>query len=399
VLNGLKSWLKPETKALTLDEIAARVVNQPTAAGVSVTTENFWKHTPARVAVQVIAETIAQLPLHLYRRLPDGGRERAVDHPLHELLTGAANPWMPASEWRLVMGTSFATHGNAFAFANRVGDRIAELIPLAAKTVTVETAEWEPVYRVRQKDGTDRTYTRSEIIHICGAGRDLYKGNSPVEDGREAIALGAVLEQHGAKLFGAGAKPSGILKYGKQLNDSLMARLRASFNGVYAGGENAGKTLILENGIEFQPLTLNSVDAQYLELRKHQVEEVLRLWRMPPHLAGDMSRATWGNTETMGQQFLTFCLMPILRLFCDAIAITCLSEDERKELYCEFLIDDIARANLSERMQAFATAISHSILSPDECRSMMGRGSIPDGSGAVFTRPVNAAPVATEAAR
>lgn len=283
----------------------------PTVAGMAVGPETACRYAPVYAAIKVLAETTSQLVPHLYRKTPDGGRERADDHPVEYLLTDAANPWTPASEFRLVLQTALSLHGNPYAFVSRSGDRIEELIPLPSQTVSVEpdTATMEPIYKV---DGV-RSYGRRDILHIRGVGTSLYKGDSPVVLAREAIGLGLVLEQHGAGLFGRGARPAGVLKFPRALNEALLTRLRASWEGRYGGGENAGRTAILEEGVTWEQTQLSSVDAQFLELRKFQLQEIAHVWRVPLHLLADLERVTFSNAEQMGAQFLSYTMMPILR--------------------------------------------------------------------------------------
>lgn len=369
----------------------------PTAAGVSVSPESAMRCSVSFACIKVIAETIEQLTPHLYRRKGDD-RERATDHPVSALVTKAANDWTPASEFRLVLGTHFATHGNAYAFVNRdAAGRVVELIPLDPRTVSVrqDPRTMAPLYMVAtgNPELPAREYDRSEILHIRGVGLDVHKGASPVTLGREAIGLSLTLETHCAGLFGRGAKPSGILKHKRKVTPDLMKRLRVSFTQWFGGAANAGKTLILEEDMDFQQLQLSSVDSQTLEMRRFQVEEVSRFWRVPLHLVNEMDRATHANAESMGQQFLTFCMLPILRLWCDAMALTLLTPEERETLYFEFLVDDLARADIAARFTAMSSAISAGILNPNEARAMENRP--PYAGGETFMRPVNTAPAPT----
>lgn len=384
---------RTETRSVGLDALLA-LGGAPTAAGIGVGTESAMRSPAVKNAVCVQAETVASLPIHLFRRLPNGGRERADDHPLEAILVDCANAWTPASEFRLVMQTMFALHGNAYAWVGRNGaGQVVELIPLDPRTVSVEvdSSTMEPKYFVTTSNGQRREYSRHDVLHVRGVGSSLYKGDSPVTLGREAIGLSLTLEKHCASLFGRGAKPSGILKSTKALTDPVITRLRSSFDSFFGGGENSGKTLVLEEGLEFSPLQLSSVDSQTLEMRKFQLQEIARIWRIPAHLMGDLERTTHNNAEEMGAQFLSYCLMPILKLWQDAIRITCLTPDERKEYYVEFLVDDLARADLAARFTAYSQAINAGVLSPNECRTMENRG--PYSGGEVFTRPVNTAAV------
>lgn len=364
----------------------------PTVVGENVTPESALRCSPAFACIRIIAETLAQLPVHLYRRNGDD-RERATDHPVYRLVAKTANPWTPASEFRLIVGTHFATNGNGYAFVNRdAGGQAVELIPLDSRLVSVkqDPLTLEPVYTVTAADGQARDYSRRDIFHVRGVGLDVYKGASTVTLAREAIGLSATLEKHCAGLFGRGAKPSGLLKHKGKLGDDLIRRLRASFNQWYVGGASAGRTMILEDGTEFVQLQLSSVDSQTLEMRRHQIAEISRFWRIPLHMLNELDRATHNNAEAMGQQFLTFCILPILKLWCDALALSLLTEDERETLYFEFLVDDIARADIAARFEAYSKAINAGVLNPNEARGMENRP--PYQGGETFMRPVNTAP-------
>jgi HK97 family phage portal protein len=360
----------------------------PTDAGISVTPEAALRFAPVLATVKVLAETTAQLVPHLYRRMPDGGRERVSDHPVEALIADAANDWTSAAEFRQTLATALAIHGNAYAFINRAGDTPTELIPLPWGAVTVERdpATTEPRYRI---DGT--LYPRHDIFHVRTFGRSPYLGDSPVALAREAIGLGLVLERHAAGLFGRGARPAGVLRYPRQLTEPMAARLRASWDSRYQGGENAGRTAVLEDGLEWQATQLSSVDAQFLELRRFQVQEIARVWRVPLHLIGDLERVTFSNAEQMGAQFLAYTIMPLLRLWQDAFRLSLLTPAERRDgFYIEFMIDDLSRADLAARFTAYSQAINAGILNPNEIRAMENRG--PYAGGETYMRPVNTAP-------
>lgn len=401
ILHGVKSLFGAnETRAvsgsLADPFLLALLGGSPTAAGISVTPETAMRCAPVAGIVKVLSETLAQTPCHLYRKTSTG-RERAGDHPLERILSDSANPWTTASEFRLVMQAALSLHGNAYAFCNRGADgQVVELIPLDPRAVTVEPdkATLEPRY-ILTTDGQRREYSRRDILHIRGVGASPYVGDSPVTLAREAIALSLILETHGSALFGRGARPGGLFEVPGALSDVALARLKASAASNHEGGHNAGKTMVLEGGAKFVPLQLTSVDAQYLELRKFQLQEIARVWRVPLHLLADLERVTHSNAEQMGQQFLTYCILPILRLWQDAIALTCLTPDERREYYVEFLVSDLARADLSGRFAAYSQAINAGLLNPNEIRAMENRGPYPGGE--VFTRPVNLAPAPTTA--
>ncbi|MDD2869740.1 phage portal protein [Neomegalonema sp.] len=386
-----KKMIGRETKAglaTPSPELIALFGGAPSASGVVVTPESAMRCPTVYASVKVIAESVAQLPLHLYRRTPDGGKERATDHPLAEILNGQANDWTSAFEFRLFMQAALCLHGNAFAFINRSGGAIVELIPIPSTAVTVEidTASMEPTYRV-STEGGQRVYDRTEIFHLKTLGVSPYLGLSPIMQAKEAIGLSLAMESHAARLFGAGARPGGVFKYAKTLGPEAMKRLRDSFNSAHAGGENAGKTLILEDGMDFTPLQFNSVDLQFLELRRHQVAEIARVFRIPLHLLQELERATHNNAESMGQQFLALTLLPWLKMWEGAIRRALLTTEERPHYYAEFLTDDLARADLAARFDAYAKAVTNGLLAPNEVRAAENRSPYPGGDQ--FRLPLN----------
>lgn len=382
------------TLAVPSPELLALLGATPTASGVGVTAETAMRCSPLAACVKIIAESVAQLPLHLYRKTAAGAKERADDHPLYELLHDQANDWTSAFEFRLTMQTQLCLHGNAFAFINRTGGQIVELIPIPSPAVAaeVEPLTLEPSYRVTTNDGAQRVYDWTEIFHLHSIGTSCHVGLSPIAQAKEAIGLTLAMEEHGARLFGSGARPSGIFKYGKTLGPEALKRLRESFNAAHAGGANSGRTLILEDGMEFAATQFSSVDSQFLELRRFQIAEIARVYRIPLHLLADMERATHANAESMGQQFLSLTLMPWLKMWEGAIRRALLTPEERRTLYAEFLTDDLARADIAGRFEAYAKAVTNGLLSPNEVRAAENRSPYPGGDQ--FRLPLN-----TEAAR
>jgi len=386
-----------ERKSVTIDGYELLTgTGSATVAGVAVSAESAMRCSTAFACIRIIAETIQQVPVRLYHRDGDD-RVRATDHPVYPLVTKSANPWTPASEFRLVMATHLAVHGNAYAWVNRAGDgAVREMILLDPRRVAVkqDPRTMAPVYTVTWSDGTAREFDRTTILHVRGPGLDPLKGDSPVMLAKEAIGLHQTLELHCAGLFGRGAKPSGVIKAKGPMKPDVFARLAQSFSSWYSGTANAGKTMILEDDMSFEPLQLTSADAQTLELRRHQVAEVSRFWRVPLSLLNDLERVTHANAESLAQQFLTFCMLPVFRSITDAMAITLLTPEERETLYFEFTTDALVQADLAQRMAAYAQAIASGVLNPNEARARENLAGY--AGGGTFMRPVNQAPAPSQ---
>jgi HK97 family phage portal protein len=193
------------------------------------------------------------------------------------------------------------------------------------------------------------------------------------------------MEKHAAALFGNGARPAGVLKFKRKLTDEIYARLQKSWSSGHTG-ENAGKTAILEDEGEFTPLTFNSVDLQFQELRGFQVVEIARALGVPPMLLMDFGRATWGNSEQMAQAFLTFTILPRMKLWQGAVA-RLLPVNEQEQFVAEFLVDELVKAEIAARFEAYAKAITNGILNPNEVRAMENRP--PYEGGDQFRVPMN----------
>ncbi len=351
-----------------------------TASGIAVSPVKALQCAPVARAVAVRSETLGVLPLHLYRRLADGGKERA-DHPLADLLSNRPNGWTSAPQFLMEMERdTLLNDSGAFAVANRVdGGRIHELIRLPPDKVTVETDfSGEPRYLVSQKGGGRRAYPWQDILHIPNIG-----GVSPIKQAREAIGLCVAMQGHAARIFANGGRPSGILKSPKKLSDPILVRLKESWSKAHSG-EASGGTAILEEGMDFSPLTFNSVDLQFHELRGFQVTEVSRATGVPPTLIFDLGRATWANAAEMAQAFLTFTLLARLKLWCGAVS-RLLTPEEQRELVPEFVVDGIVMADIEKRFAAYASAVSSRVLNPNEVRAMENRP--PYAGGDKFENP------------
>lgn len=330
------------------------------------------RSAPVRCAVQTIAEAIGQLPVITYQRGEKGAKERAPDHPAYSLLHDDANEWTPASKFReeLTRDALLQPQGG-FAFINRVDGKPVELIRLdpALSPVTVGVNDrGEPTYTARQ-GGKEVRYPRENILHIpspslCGL----------VHDAREAIGLAIVMEGHAARLFGNGAHPSGVVSFPKEANLGVegLKKFRAAWQASY-NGLNSGTPAVIDGGGTWTPLTFTSVDAQFLEMRRFAIEEIARVFRVPPHMLFEMSRATWGNSEEMGQQFLTLTLLPWISRWQGEIRLKLFTPEERDTFFAEFLIDDLLRADFAARMDGYGKAVAARILNPNEARAMENR--------------------------
>jgi len=358
----------------------------PSKAGVSVNARTAMQCTASRAAIQAIAEPLGQLPLHVYVRGEDGSKSRDKDHPVYGLLHDQANAFTTASELREQITRDALLHGNGFAFVNRVDDVPRELIRLSPEQVTIETNDLtgEPSY-VHQQTTSKHIYPFQDVIHIKAPSLDGVSGESPVQQCKDAIGLALVLEQHGASLFKNGAKPGGVISVPGNVSPEVITRMRAGWKAAQEGSDNAGRTAFIYDGASFTQMALSSVDAQYLELRRFAVEEIGRIFRVPPHMLYELGRATWGNASEMGMTFVRFSLMRWIKQWEGECRLKLFSEDEQATHSAEYLLDDFMRSDLSSRSEAYGKLISSRIMSPNEIRA---RENLPPYAGGdVFQNP------------
>jgi HK97 family phage portal protein len=393
MLEFLRRLLVPEQKSLDVSNAWALIdLGAGTAAGLSVSPETCLRCPAVRGAVAVLAESVAQLPLILYRRGDDGSKERAVDHSLYEILHDQANDWSSAFEFRQQLMVDVLLHGNAFAHIgrSRASGAIVELVRLPPRAVQVDAddATGEPTYWVNDNTGR-RQIDRADLLHLQALG-----GEAPVMLAREAIGLSLAMEQHQSRLFANGARPAGVLRLKGRIPPATLERLQQDFAAKWSGFAGSGRTMILEEDASFDPLTFSSVDLQMLELRRFQTAEIARALRIPLHLLGDWERATWSNAEVAGQQFLSFSLLPWLKLWEGALRRALLTPEERRDHYFEFLVDDLVRADIAARFEAYSKAVTNGFMAINEVRASENRP--PMAGGDELRVPLNTEPVGAD---
>lgn len=355
----------------------------PSSSGVTVTSAKAMTCPPVRCAVQSIAEAIGQLPVLVYRR-SDGGKERSPDHPAYRLLHDEANDFSSAADFREQLTRDALLEGNGLALINRVDNRPIELIRLDPAAVDIEADDLgSPRYFLRQETQR-REIARADILHIKAPSLNGIAGDSPIKQARETIGLLLAIEAHAARLFRNGARPSGQIVLPKRADATTRKNIIAAWRAAH-GGENSGGTAILDDGGEYKPVSLTSVEAQLIEVWNRAVLDVARVFRVPPALLMDYSRQTWANAELGGQQFLTYTLARWIKAWEGEIRLKLFGPDERDTFLAEFLIDDLLRSDIAARADAYQKLISARVLNPNEARAMENRA--PYAGGDEFLNP------------
>lgn len=380
-------------KSATADDLE-RVVREAigslggiSASGVQVGDTIALRVAAVYACIKVLAESVAQLPLHVY--VQDGeSKKRAVDHPLYDVLANRPNSWQTSFEFRELMMVYLCLRGNAYAWINRVNGEIRELVPIHPDNVSIsQNDDFSLEYTVNFKNKTE-VYSQEDMFHIRGMTLNGVLGLSPISYARESIGLAVATEAHGSRLFKNGARPGGILSHPAKLSPEAATRLKASWQNA-TGGENQHGTAILEEGMKWNPMGLSNEDSQFLETRKFQVEEIARIFRVPLHMIQSTEKSTsWGSgIESLTLGFVKFSLLPWLKRWEQAISRDLFTKVERKKYYAEYLVEGMERASVETRYKSYGMAIQNGIMNPNEARRRENMD--PRAGGDDFWKPSN----------
>lgn len=360
------------------------------------TTLYGWNRTDLAMRASAVSASVrliagvAKLPIHAYRRVGEN-RERTRGHWVERLLA-RPNSWMTGYEFRRMMTAHAALSGNAYALKRFEGARVVELIPLEPSRVKVEQAEFDqaPTYEYRRATGQTRRYAASEILHLRDLTLDGKEGVSRIDQARQAIELTLSAENFATAFFRNGSEPGISLSYAGNLSDEEYKRLNAFFQ-TRTGSQNAYMPLVLEGGAKVDRVGSTNQESQMLELRTFQVEDIARLYGVPPHLIGLSEKQTsWGTgVEQMALGFLKFHLLDWLVMWETAIQRDLLTDEMDRDVFVEHVVDGLLRADFKTRMEGYQLAVQNGILSPDEVRQLENRSPRADGKGDEYWRPSN----------
>ena len=344
------------------------------ASGKSVNPRNAVQVSTVYACVRVIAETIASLPVGVYEAT-ENGSQKSVTHPLYRLLHDEPNPEMSSFVWRETMLSHLLLWGNSYSQIIRSGKTsILGLYPLLPDRMEVDRdSSGRLTYSYTTTEGGAVQLNPEDVLHIPGLGFDGIMGYSPIALEKNAIGLGIAAEEYGSKFFQNGARPSGILTHPNTVRDPK--RLRESWNATYGGSSNGAKVAILEENMSFTPISLPNNEAQFLEMRKFQVEEICRIFRVPPHLIGDLSRSTFANIEHQSIDFAMHTIRPWLVRIEQAMNRALFSENEKGRFYVQFNIDGLMRGDYKSRMEGYAIARQNGWMSANDIRALAVAGS------------------------
>lgn len=357
------------------------------SSGNCVTEMSAMQMTAVSACVRVISETIAELPLNVCRYDDDGKAIKAVSHSLYGLLHDSPNDEMTSFIFRETLMTHLLLWGNAYAQIIRNGKgEIIALYPLMPNKMTVERDEnkklfYRYYYSYDEAHSDNKAYiilSPDEVLHIPGLGFDGVIGYSPIAMAKNAIGLGIATEEYGSKFFANGASPGGVLEHPGIIQNP--ERIRESWNTAFSGS-NSHKIAVLEEGMKFTPISVAPDEAQFLETRKFQIDEIARIFRVPPHMIGDLDRSSFSNIEQQSIEFVKYTIAPWVKRWEQSFEQKLLTEIEKKKYFISFNLDGLLRGDYESRMNGYAIARQNGWMSANDIRKLENLDLIPPEKG------------------
>ena len=358
------------------------------AAGKRVNERSAMQMTAVYSCVRILAEAVAGLPLHLYRYKDDGSKEKALNHPLYLLLHNEPNPEMSSFVFRETLMTHILLWGNAYAQIIRNGrGEVMALYPLMPDRMAVDRDDKGRLYYEYTTSADDAPISKgsivrlkpSDVLHIPGLGFDGLVGYSPIAMAKNAIGLAIATEEYGSKFFANSAQPSGVLEHPGTIKDPQ--RVRDSWMSQFGGSANSNKIAVLEEGLKYTPISISPEQAQFLETRKFQINEIARIFRVPPHMVGDLEKSSFSNIEQQSLEFVKYTLEPWLVRWEQSIQRTLFSADEKKRYFVRFNVEGLLRGDYASRMNGYAVGRQNGWMSANDIRELENLDRIPAEEG------------------
>ncbi len=350
-----------------------------TTSGKTVNERTALQTTAVYACVRILSETLASLPLHMYRHT-DSGKEKATSNPLYRLLHDEPNPEMTSFVFRETLMSHLLLWGNAYSQIIRDGrGKVVALYPLLPDKMEVDRTATGELFYEYQSDKGKAVLRKEEVLHIPGLGFDGIKGQSPIAMAKNAIGMAIATEEYGAKFFSNGANPGGVLEHPGVVKDPK--RVRDSWNAVYQGSSNAHRVAVLEEGMKFTPIGIPPEQAQFIATRKFQISEIARIFGIPPHMIGDLEKSSFSNIEQQSLEFVKYTLDPWVVRWEMAHRKALLNPAEKEEYFIKFNVDGLLRGDYQSRMSGYAVGRQNGWLSANDVRELEDLNRIPEELG------------------
>ncbi|MBR2582441.1 MAG: phage portal protein [Oscillospiraceae bacterium] len=358
-------------------------------AGQPVSPETAMQLSAVYGCVRIISEAIAELPLHLFRYLDTGSKVKAIDNPLYTLMHDEPNHEMTSFVYRETIMAHLCLWGNSYSQIIRNGrGEILEIYPLLPSQMQVvrdpKSGDLLYYYTRTNADaepGQTKTFIlrADEVLHIPGLGYDGIKGYSPLALARNAIGSALASDKYAGRFFNNAATPSGVLEFPHSLKDPKAFRDR--WEGSFAGAVNAGKTPVLEEGMTYKPISISPQDAQFLETRKFNIDEIARIFRVPPHMLAELEKSSFSNIEQQSLEFVKYTLAPWVARVEQSLKKSLLTKEEKRRYFFAFNLEGLMRGDYQSRMQGYAIGIQNGFMSPNDVRELENMNKIPEENG------------------
>ena len=360
-----------------------------TTSGKPVNERTAMQTTAVYACVRILAEAVASLPLHVYEYQDDGGKKLVHDHPLYYLLHDEPNPEMTSFVFRETLMSHLLIWGNAYAQIIRDGaGRVLGLYPLLPDKMDVQRDDRGNIYYVYSRNSDENPMFKEyrdirlkaeDVLHIPGLGFDGLIGYSPIAMAKNAVGMTLACEEYGASSFANGANPGGVLEHPGVLK--YPSKVREYWNSVYRGVNNAHKIAVLEEGMKYQQIGIPPEEAQFLETRKFQINEIARLYRIPPHMVGDLDKSSFSNIEQQSLEFVKYTLDPWVIRWEQSLQRSLLLPGEKGKYFIKLNVDGLLRGDYQSRMNGYAVGRQNGWFSANDIREMENMNPIPDEQG------------------
>ena len=388
----IKGIFKSRDKPTNILSNACTFFFGSTTSGKTVNERTAMQTTAVYACVRILAEAIASLPLSVYQTT-GLGKEKALTHNLYHLLHDEPNSEMTSFVFRETLMSHLLLWGNAYAQIIRdQNGKVLALYPLLPNKMSVNRDSKGNIYYVYTRD-SDETPSLAgygafylsdhEVLHIPGLGFDGLIGYSPIAMAKNAIGMSLATEEYGASFFANGATPGGVLEHPGIVKDPQ--RVRESWNSVYQGTKNAHKVAVLEEGMKYQSIAISPEQAQFLETRKFQINEIARIFRVPPHMVGDLEKSSFSNIEQQSLEFVKYTLDPWVTRWEQAMQKALLLPGEKSQYSIKFNVDGLLRGDYQSRMNGYAIARQNGWMSANDIRELENMNLIsPEEGGDIY---------------
>ncbi len=341
-----------------------------TTSGKAVNERTAMQTSAVYACVRILAESVAGLPLHVYERTANGSKSTKPSHPLYRLLHDEPNREMTSFVFRETLMSHLLLWGNAYAQIIRDGRGFPiALYPLLPDRMAVDRNESGELVYTYQSDKGQVKLRRENILHIPGLGFDGLIGYSPIAMAKNAVGLALATEDYGAAFFANGANPGGVLEHPGVIKPEQADRLRESWQSQF-GGANAHKVAVLEEGLKFHQMSIPPEQAQFLETRKFQINEIARIFRVPPHMVGDLEKSSFSNIEQQSLEFVKYTLDPWVVRWEQSLQQALILPSEKATIFIKFNLDGLLRGDYQSRMQGYSTGIQNGFMSVNDVRGL-----------------------------